>query len=390
MRNILLLAFLIPSMLFGGVETDNNVAGVLGIFSAASTSWVAAIKPAGMYLFMSFIVIDFVLTFGAMALKGTEIGALLWALIEKIIWIGLFLMIFNSVDYLKMIPESFAQIATNATERNIEPDTILESAMDLVIALWDGMTITDIGRSVASVFAGVICLIAFGLMAAQLFMTLVKIQMLIAGTYIVISLGGLSYTRNMAVNPIKALFAAGMELMFIKLVLALTISTVEQLQTTVGNDTGSYVAIIVMSIVLASVVQMINGVVNSLLSGSLGGNSTSGLGVAAAAIGGATAGGIATARSGTGMASAVSAARALSTAGEGSTMGNLARAIGSDISNTVRGQNDRDTTSTGHRASESMNKKISAANEAKEMNSAKADASGSNSYVNSVGPSTMS
>ncbi|MBV5320900.1 MAG: P-type conjugative transfer protein TrbL [Sulfuricurvum sp.] len=365
-------------MLFAGIDTNNNVDGVLGIFSAASTSWVNAIKPAGMYLFMSFIVIDFVLTFGAMALKGTEVGAILWTLIEKIMWIGFFLLFFNSVDYLKMIPESFAQIAANATDRNIEPDTILEAAMQLVMALWDGMTITDIGRSIAAVIAGAICLVAFGLMAAQLFMTLVKIQMLIAGSYIVISLGGLSYTRSMAVNPIKALFAAGMELMFIKLVLALTISTIEQLQASVGNDTGSYVAIIVMSIVLASVVQMINGVVNSLMSGSLGGNSVAGLGVAAGVVGGAMAGAAATAKGAAGMSGAVKAAKGLSAAGQGSTIGNIAKAVGAEM---VRKATGADSNGTLQKATQKMNQKTQSINEQKEMDAAKADAG---SYVNSV------
>lgn len=338
MKLIFLLAFFIPSMLFGAVEINNNAAGVLGIISAASASWVAAIKPAGMYLFLSFIVIDFVLTFGGMAVQQAGMDAIFWKLIEKVLWIGFFLMIFQSIDYLTMIPESFAQIAANATNRDIQPDTILEAAMELVIAIWDGMTIADMGRSLAAVFAGAICLIAFSLMAAQLFMTLVKIQMLIAGTYIVLSLGGLAYTRSMAISPIKALFAAGLELMFIKLVLALTIDTIEQLQTTVDNDVGSYVAVIVISIILASVVNMINGIVNSLLSGTLGGNSTSGLGVAAAVAGGAMAGAASAGKGGMGLYDAAKSAKQQAASGSGSTMGNLARSMGGGIADTIRGK----------------------------------------------------
>ncbi|MDD2782293.1 P-type conjugative transfer protein TrbL [Sulfuricurvum sp.] len=356
MKLIILLALLIPSLLFGEVETDNNVAGVLEIISAASTQWVSAIKPAGLWLFFTFITIDFVLTFGLMAVKGADFGGIWVEVLRKILIIGFFLAIFESIDYLKMIPASFAQIATNATSRDIEPDTILEVAMNLVMSLWDGMSITDVGRSIAAVIAGVICLIAFGLMAAQLFMTLVKIQMLIAGSYIVFSLAGWSYTLSMATSPIKALFAAGMELMFIKLVLALTIDTIENLQTTVGNDTGSYVAVIVLSIVLVSIVQMINGVVNSLLSGTLGGNSTSGLGVAAGVVGGAAAGVAASAKHGAGMHEAIKEARKKSANGQGSTMGNLGRAIGEDFANTIKGKNARSTTSVGERAAETIRK----------------------------------
>lgn len=379
MVKILFIALLfLPSLLFGEVETNNNVQGVLQIFSAASASWVAAIKPAGMYLFTAFITIDFVLTFGFMAIKGTDTTAVFATLMEKIMWIGFFLMIFNSVDYLKMIPESFAKIATNATDRNIQPDTILEAAMDLVVAVFHGMSITNIPLSFLAIITGVIALIAFGTMAAQLFMTLVKIQMLIAGTYIVISLGGLSYTRSVAINPIKALFTAGMELMFIKLVLALTISTVERLGETVSADVNSYTAILALSIVLASVVHMINGIVNSLMSGSLGGNSTAGLGVAAGVVGGAMAGAAATVRGGVGMSNAVKAAKALSAAGQGSTMGNIMKSVGAEM---VRKATGADSNGTLQRATQKMNHKTQSINEQKEMDAAKSDAG---SYVNSV------
>lgn len=352
----LLLFLFIPIFAFGAVNTNNNAQSILQTFINASNSWQNAIIPTAKNLFWGFVTIDIVITFGFLAAKQAEIMEIFGELMRKILWIGFFLFLFKTAGLLSQIPESFSQIANNATGTDIMPDTILESAMSMVLSIWEGVD-WDIGEALVIVFTGVICLIAFGLMAAQLFVTLVKIQALIAGAYLVFAFGGLSYTRSMAINPLKAIFAAGMELMFIKLFLALTLSTVTSLENGVaaGDDSmGAYVTIIVISILLVSVVSMIPSLVSSLLMGTLGGNSTSGLAVAAGVAGGAVAGGVAAAKHGTGMAAAVKAAKQQSANGQGSTMGNLTRALGNDMVDSIKGKNARNTTSAGSRAADAI------------------------------------
>lgn len=382
---IVVFLMLIPSMLFGAIETDNGTAKILEKFIAATGQWTSAIKPAGMYLFSSFVLIDMVFTFSFLMLKGAEFAELTAELIRKIMWIGFFMFLFQSVDLLKIIPASFAQLAFNASHADIEPDTIIESAMTLVSALWGAMTLTDIVGSLLDIFTGLICLGAFSAMATQLFMIMVKIQAIIAGSYLMFGFGGLSYTRDMAINPLKAIFAAGMELMFIKLFLALTIDTVISMEQNIGKDIDSSIAIIVMSIILFSAVQMIPGIVTSLMSGSLGGNSTSGLAFAAAAVGGAAAGVAAVSKHAAGATDAIKAAGALSKAGEGTTFGNVVKNVAKDMADTIRGRNDHSTTSGGTRAADRMNQQTSNINSAKEAAAAKESAS----YVNGVDASAF-
>lgn len=352
----LLLFLFIPILAFGAINTNNNSQLILQTFIDASNSWQNAIIPTAKKLFWGFVLIDVVITFGFLAVKQAEIMEIFGELLRKILWIGFFLFLFQTADLLSKIPESFSQIANNAAGKDIMPDTILESAMSMVLSIWEGVD-WDIGEALVIVFTGIICLIAFGLMAAQLFVTLVKIQALIAGAYLVFAFGGLSYTRSMAINPLKAIFAAGMELMFIKLFLVLTLSTVTSLENGVagGDDSmGAYVTIIVISILLVSVVSMIPSLVSSLMSGTLGGSSTSGLAVAAGVAAGAVAGGVASAKHGTGMASAVKAAKQQAANGTGTMMGNLGRAMGNDMMDTIKGKNARNTTSAASRAADAM------------------------------------
>lgn len=333
-----LILLFIPIFAFAGVNTDNQTDGILQLFINASNSWQNAIIPTAKNLLWGFITIDMVLTFGFLAVKGTEIMEIFGELLRKIVWIGFFLFLFQTAGVLSKIPDSFSQIAFNATGKDIMPDTILEEAISIVDSIWSATSALDPFLSLVIVFTGIICLISFGLMAAQLFIVLVKIQALIAGAYLMFAFGGLSYTRAMAINPLKAIFAAGMELMFIKLFLALTIDTVTMIGGNVDNDISSYIAIIITSILLVSVVTMIGGMVSSLMSGTLGGNSTSGLAVAAAVAGGAAAGAAGAAKGGMGLYDAAKAAKEKAANGSGSTMGNLARSVGGGFADTIRGK----------------------------------------------------
>jgi len=383
-RFFLILLLILPTLAFAEIDANNNAQTILQTFAAASHQWTEAIKPAGLYLFASFVVIDLVLTFAFMAFKVSELGEFAVELIKKVMWIGFFLALFKTAEWLTMIPESFSELAFKASGMNIQPDTILETAMRLVTAVWTGAGILDIDGW-AALFAGIICLVAFAMMAAHLFITLVKIQAIIAGSYLIFSFGGLSYTRSMAINPLKSLFAAGMELMFIKLFLALTISTMEAFEQNASHDMQSAMTIIVVSVLLASVIQMIPGIVNSLMSGSLANNSLAGLGIAAAAVGGAVAGAATVAKHAAGMSDAVKAAGTLANAGEGTTFGNVVKSIGQDMADTIRGKNARDTTSAGQRAADNMKQQTKNINSAKEAAAAKESAS----YVNSVDPSAF-
>lgn len=356
MKKILILIFtFLPTIILAAVDTNNNTSDILVVFKNAANDWTTTILPSAMWLFWALVSIDFVLTFGYMALKGTDFAELFYELIRKIIIIGFFLVLFTFTDWLVTIPDSFAMLANNATGVNIAPDTILEQAFIIVKAIWGGIGFSF--DSIGLVLAGIIVLIAFTLMTAQLFITIVKIYALMAGAYIVLALGGLTQTRSYAINPIISIIKAGMELFFIKVFLGLSVTTIQEMAVNVGTDNNSIMAMVAISVLLASLVQMVPGMVESLLSGHFAGNSTSGMGtakvVAAAAMGGAigTTAGVISGNS------AISAAKDLSAAGQGSTFGNLAKAAGSDAMNTITGANKYASGNMGIRMSNNMNHK---------------------------------
>jgi type IV secretion system protein TrbL len=292
----LLLFLLLPIILYSEVSTDNQAQGLLSIFDTAQATWIAAIIPVALRLFWLLVIIDWVWTFGMLVLKGTEFAELMTTLIQKLLIIGIFLALFQFTSWIDSIPRSFSILADNANAlaTPIEPDTILEQGFNIVNIVWGGTSwFSSPGDSIALVLAGIIILFAFILMTAIFFVVIVKIYLLTVGAYIVLALGGLGYTRTIGINPLIAIFKAGLGLFFIKLLLGFSLNTINTMAANVGTDNNSIMAMIGVSILIAALVSMVSGLVDSLANGylgtngSLGGNTKSAMiGAGAGAVGG--------------------------------------------------------------------------------------------------------
>lgn len=343
-RLILILA--IPAFLFAGVDPTNQAHSLLYPFMNASAHWRATILPYAMYVFGALVTIDFVLEFGLIAVGGkVDFSDFIPLLIRKTLIIGFFLMLFQYSSWLGTIPDSFAQLGNTAAGVSVSPDNVLNNGIAIIAKIWGGLSVLDIGDSIMLALCGVVMLIAFGLMAAQLFMNYVKTYALLAVAPLVFSLAGLSQTRQIAVNPILAVIKAGMELLLLELYMGLAITKLTEYAANVDTDTNSVLAMAVTTVLIASVVQMVPGIVESLMSGSLGANSTAGIGtlqsVAAGAVGGAMAagkgavGGIAAVREASKFASEQRAGGDSSA----STFKNLKSAFANDVKRSMSGEN---------------------------------------------------
>lgn len=340
MKKILLL-LLFCAVAFADVNTTTPTSPLLSVFQSATASWRTSFVTYALYIFYVLTIVDLVINVGFSYIKGNDYGEIYYTLIRTTIVVGFFLALFQYSDWLSSIPSGFSQIADKTTKVAVDPDKIMDYAIFIVAKIWQGITITKPGDSLALAFAGIVLLIAFGLLSAQLFMAYVKNYTLLSLAPLAFSLGGLTQTRQMAFNPIFAIIKSGMELMLIKMFLALTITTMDSWANNIGDDNGSIMVMILTSVVMVSVVHMTHGMVESILSGSLAQSSTAGMGTAQAVMGGIAAGGMA----GVGIGAAVKAANALAkeqrAAGDGdaSTWKNFRHAAMNDIKRGMAGEN---------------------------------------------------
>lgn len=276
MKKVFLLILgilLLSDFAFGDVSTNNNAQGLLKIFEDNADIWNAHIIPYAYSLFYYLVVADWVYTFSMMALRGTDFGEIMAGMIQKVFIIGFFMVMFNYTYWIDLIPKSFAQMANSMTSVNVHPDTVLEQGYKIVAKLWKGTSwFSSPGDSLGLVLAGIIILFGFIVMTAQLFMVKVKLYFLILGSYFMLALGGLGYTRTMGVSGLIAVFKAGLELFFITLILGFSLVVINQMAANVGTDNNSVMAMIGTAILIAYLTSMVGGLVESLTNGTLGGN----------------------------------------------------------------------------------------------------------------------
>jgi len=345
MKKIIFFIF-VPVFIFAAVSPDNQTQTLLTDFQVASASWRASFLPAAQYVFWSLVTIDMVIEFGFVALKeGLSFDAIFAPLLRKILIVGFFLALFQYSSWLISIPSSLSQLGNQANGVSVDVDSVLNYGIDIVNDLWHGISLFHIGDSLALVITGIILIISFALMSAQLFVTTVKMYALLSVAPLVFSLGGLSQTRQMAYNPIFSIIKVGFELLFLKLFMGLTINKMKDFAANVDTDNNSILTMIAMSILMVCIVQMIQGLVEAILSGSLGSNSTAGLSTARSMMSGATGAATGAVAGAIGMGAAVKAASALTKeqiAGgnsSASTFKNLRSALFSDIGRSMSGEN---------------------------------------------------
>jgi len=270
---IFFVVFLFSNFAYAEVSTNNNAQGILQIFEANADIWNAYIIPYAYSLFYYLVVADWVYTFSMMALRGTDFNEIMAGMIQKVFIIGFFMIMFNYTYWIDLIPKSFAQMANSMTSVQVHPDTVLEQGYKIVGKLWEGTSwFSSPGDSLGLVLAGVIILLGFIVMTAQLFMVKVKLYFLILGSYFMLALGGFGYTRTMGISGIIAVFKAGLELFFITLILGFSLVVIQQMAANVGTDNNSVMGMIGTSILIAYLTSMVGGLVESLTNGTLGGN----------------------------------------------------------------------------------------------------------------------
>ncbi len=108
---VIILLVLFATFSFGAENSDD----IFYFLQIGLKSWVPTIKSACLWVFWVLVVIDITWTFGKMALSGFEFGEFAATLIKKIITIGVFLFLFNVDYWLKILFDSFSQLATNVS-----------------------------------------------------------------------------------------------------------------------------------------------------------------------------------------------------------------------------------------------------------------------------------
>lgn len=352
-KNLIIFIFLLLPNLAFGLENSN---GVLDLLQNGLESWIPLIKTACLWVFWTLVVIDLVWTFGLKALSGFEFGDFLATLIKKIMYIGIFLFLFNTDQWLQILFNSFSQLATGVSNGiKITPSNIVTSGVEILLSIWEAAGL-NLAKTLFLLICGLIILIGFLLMAIDLLIVYLKFFLMNVIVFFALALGGLNHFKQIGLNPIMTAIKIGIELLMIQGLMALAINITNSAFKEIAQNLtiDLTLQILVIALIFCMITKMVPGIIEAVFNGSIGESAGAAAGfravatMAAGAAVGAAAGAV-------GITRAMNAAKALHLAEGGAGGMDLVKGVAKNLAS-AGGEHLRDNLTKGRMPNQMANR----------------------------------
>ncbi|EAH6873023.1 P-type conjugative transfer protein TrbL [Campylobacter coli] len=352
-KNLIIFIFLLLPNLAFGLENSN---GVLDLLQNGLESWIPLIKTACLWVFWTLVVIDLVWTFGLKALSGFEFGDFLATLIKKIMYIGIFLFLFNTDQWLQILFNSFSQLATGVSNGiKITPSNIVTSGVEILLSIWEAAGL-NLAKTLFLLICGLIILIGFLLMAIDLLIVYLKFFLMNVIVFFALALGGLNHFKQIGLNPIMTAIKIGIELLMIQGLMALAINITNSAFKEIAQNLtiDLTLQILVIALIFCMIAKMIPGIIEAVFNGSIGESAGASAGfraVATMAAGAATGAAVGA----VGVTRAMNAAKALHLAEGGAGGMDLVKGVAKNLAS-AGGEHLRDNLTRGRMPNQMANR----------------------------------
>ncbi|EIE7391834.1 P-type conjugative transfer protein TrbL [Campylobacter coli] len=352
-KNLIIFIFLLLPNLAFGLENSN---GVLDLLQNGLESWIPLIKTACLWVFWTLVVIDLVWTFGLKALSGFEFGDFLATLIKKIMYIGIFLFLFNTDQWLQILFNSFSQLATGVSNGiKITPSNIVTSGVEILLSIWEAAGL-NLAKTLFLLICGLIILIGFLLMAIDLLIVYLKFFLMNVIVFFALALGGLNHFKQIGLNPIMTAIKIGIELLMIQGLMALAINITNSAFKEIAQNLtiDLTLQILVIALIFCMIAKMVPGIIEAVFNGSIGESAGASAGfraVATMAAGAATGAAVGA----VGVTRAMNAAKALHLAEGGAGGMDLVKGVAKNLAS-AGGEHLRDNLTRGRMPNQMANR----------------------------------
>ncbi|EAI3156201.1 P-type conjugative transfer protein TrbL, partial [Campylobacter coli] len=222
--------------------------------------------------FWTLVAIDLIWTFGLKALSGFEFGDFLATLIKKIMYIGIFLFLFNTDQWLQILFNSFSQLATGVSNGiKITPSNIVTSGVEILLSIWEAAGL-NLAKTLFLLICGLIILIGFLLMAIDLLIVYLKFFLMNVIVFFALALGGLNHFKQIGLNPIMTAIKIGIELLMIQGLMALAINITNSAFKEIAQNLtiDLTLQILVIALIFCMITKMVPGIIEAVFNGSIG------------------------------------------------------------------------------------------------------------------------
>ena len=278
---VLMLFVLFSPDLFA--EGINNLPSyTMDKFDSIIKTFYDPIKPPAKWLFVTLGLMQMVLTFGFMFLRGEyEIGAVFATLIRFMLFYGLFLAFFDHPQWMKDIFNGFTTLADRATHGNVSSlDKVVENISHMWWYIW--ATIKKYGwkhipESFVLVSLGAIETVVVSILVGLALMTYAFfIFSLYVGVFW-LGFGSFEYTRSWAINSIVNIIRWGAKWFLQLLIISVTFTIINEMMVDPWSDLYDYISLIIISLMMITVSFGSNAFVDSYFNGHGGGDNSVGV-----------------------------------------------------------------------------------------------------------------
>lgn len=266
-------------------------------FSAIAASYMHTYMQAAQYLLVSLGVIQLVLTFGFMAVRGElELTGAAAQLLKTALIIGFFSMIIQSPNWLFSIFDGLDTLANNAGGQTADIDKFGENIKNMWIEIGkaeEGLDMFDFFPLLAMGLGGLLATVVISYMAGSALAYYAFAQFSIFIGVFWVGFGSFDQTRPWAIHAITNVFRWSAKWTISMLFISIAFKFVDDTAKGLTND-FSYQGIAVfifVSLMLVTVNAGIGGFVDSYFTGGGGGDNSRGMQMAqtAAAVAGGAA-----------------------------------------------------------------------------------------------------
>lgn len=291
---ILFISLLLPSTLLAttvpATQDPTLYDDIVDSFVASANQWQPIFQNLGYRIFVALAAIQIVLELGFMAARGEmEFGGVATTFIRMFLVFGIFYGLIGTpnlfIDWFNSFNLLADQANTAAGGTAVHAANLFAASDQIFHLAIDNFSLFSFGKSMALILASFLAGILLVLLSIELLITILKFYFTLYINIIMMGFSALQQTRQWAINGITNLLKTGLELLMIKLIIGLSITTIMHFANDASNnDNQSLIYLVILVLSLFSLAKMIHPMVESFFSGYSANNSDFGKQIAQAGL----------------------------------------------------------------------------------------------------------
>jgi type IV secretion system protein TrbL len=224
-RALILSSIFLMMAAVSSAQTPDPPGQILDAYRTQRTTWFTNVMPAANTLFGLLALIDFAWSAAVMVLEKQDFQSWVSALVRKMMTIGAFyaLLIYGRF-WIPAIVGSFETLGQNAAASGpLDPGAVFMRGLNLSAALMDGASssgiLTNVGGSLAVVFAAAMCLLGFCAITLQFVGAMVESYILVAAGFVFLGFGGSRWSSPYVERYIALAVSIGVKILLLYLLI---------------------------------------------------------------------------------------------------------------------------------------------------------------------------